>query len=186
MSQQPGPKHSDAVVSLRAVARGCCRLLLLGALLLPVSVPASSGLAGRPAPDFALKSKSGADDGSNVRLSEHRGQVVLLSFWADWCNRCIDQLAVLRDLQARFGEANLRVLAVNIDRDDQPAREAARRPGITVLHDADQSVIRQYDPSVLPFAVLLDPHGTIRHVHAGYRAEDARAYADELAALILE
>ncbi|MCL4792772.1 MAG: hypothetical protein KJ040_12055, partial [Gammaproteobacteria bacterium] len=78
------------------------------------------------------------------------------------------------------------VLAVNIDRDDQPAREAARRPGITVLHDADQSVIRQYDPSVLPFAVLLDPHGTIRHVHAGYRAEDARAYADELAALILE
>ena len=37
-----------------------------------------------------------------------------------------------------------------------------------------------------PFAVLVDPHGTVRHVHAGYRAEDAMTYADELAALILE
>jgi peroxiredoxin len=92
----------------------------------------------------------------------------------------------MRDLQQRYGEANLRVLAVNIDPHEQPARDAARRLGITVLHDADQSVVRQYDPSTLPFAVLVDPHGTVRHVHAGYRADDATTYADELAALILE
>jgi peroxiredoxin len=166
-----------------------CRALLLTMLLLPVTVPAGSGLTGQPAPDFALKNKSGtnyANYGGNHRLSEYRGQVVLLSFWADWCKRCIDQLAAMRDLQKRYGETNLRVLAVNIDEHEQPARDAARRLGITILHDADQSVVRQYDPSTLPFAVLVDPHGTVRHVHAGYRADDATTYADELATLILE
>jgi peroxiredoxin len=189
MSQQPGPMPSRPVVLpglyAGARARWMCRVLLLAALLVPVTVPASAGLVGQPAPDFALKNKSDTNS-SNHRLSEYRGQVVVVSFWADWCKRCIDQLAAMRDLQARYGEAKLRVLAVSIDQHEQPAREAAKRLGITVLHDADQSVVRQYDPATLPFAVLVDPHGTVRHVHAGYRAEDATTYADELAALILE
>jgi peroxiredoxin len=181
MSQQPGPMPS--LVALPGVhARRLGRALLLAVLLLPIAVPASSGLAGLPAPDFALKNKSG----TNHRLSEYRGQVVLIGFWADWCKRCIDQLETLRELQKRYGEVNLRVLAVNIDAQEQPFIDAARRPGITILHDADQSVVRQYDPSVLPLAVLVDPHGIVRHVHAGFRADDATTYADELAALILE
>ena len=184
MSQQPGPMPSRAVAP-QGYARRMCRALLLAVLLLPITLPASSGLAGQPAPDFALENKSGTNY-VNHRLSEYRGQVVLLSFWADWCKRCVDQLALMRDLQQRYGEANLRVLAINIDPHEQPARDAARRLGITVLHDADQSVVRQYDPSTLPFAVLVDPHGTVRHVHAGYRADDATIYADQLAALILE
>lgn len=185
MSQQPGPMRSEFPRVLRGCVRGVSRVLLLLVFLMPMAVPASSGLAGQPAPDFALKNKSGTNS-TNSRLSEYRGQVVLLSFWAEWCNRCTEQLRVLDNLQKRYGKDNLHVLAVNIDRDDQAAREAARRLGITVLHDADQAVVRQYDPSVLPFAVLVDPHGTVRHIHAGYRAEDAMTYADELAALILE
>ncbi len=182
MSQRQGAMASRTSAAIGVLVRRSCRVLVLVALLIPVTVPASSGLAGQPAPDFALKNISG----TNLRLSEFRGQVVLVSFWAQWCNRCTDQLSVLSDLQKRYGEANLRILTVNIDPDDQSARDAAKRLGITVMHDADQSVIRQYNPSVLPFAVLVDPHGTVRHVHAGYRAEDALAYADELAALILE
>lgn len=174
MNQQPGPMRSRSI-----------RMLLLLVLLMPVTVPATAGLAGQPAPDFALKNRSGTHSG-NARLSEYRGQVVLLSFWADWCKRCIDQLATLHELQEHYGEAKLRVLAVNIDSDGQPAREAAQRLGITVLHDPDQAVVRQYDPAVLPYAVIVDHHGRIRHEHAGYRAEDALTYADELAALILE
>lgn len=185
MSQQPGQIASKPVLKPAACVLLAGRALLLAALLMPVTLAARADLTGQPAPDFALKNKSATNSG-NARLSEYRGQVVLLSFWADWCKRCIDQLAALRELQERYGEANLRVLAVNIDTDEQPAREAARRHGITVLHDADQAVVRQYDPAVLPYAVIVDHHGTIRHEHAGYRAEDAMTYADELAALILE
>jgi peroxiredoxin len=185
MSQQPGPTRSTSIRMPGACARPVACVLLLFVLLMPVTVPARSGLVGQPAPDFALKNKSDTHYG-NHRLSEYRGQVVLLSFWADWCKRCVDQLASLRELQQRYGEANLRVLAVNIDSEEQPAREAAQRLGITVLHDPDQAVVRQYDPAVLPYAVIVDPHGRVRHEHAGYRAEDALTYADELAALILE
>ena len=174
--------RSKCSALLRACMRRSGLILALAVLFMPVAVPASSSLAGQLAPDFALKNSAG----TNLRLSEYRGQVVLVSFWAKWCNRCTEQLAMLSDLQKRYGDANLRVLAVNIDSDDQAARDATNRLGITVLHDADQSVVREYDPSVLPFAVLVDPHGTVRQVYAGYRAEDATSYADELAALILE
>jgi len=182
IGQQHGQMRSTGAVLLRAFMRRSGLALALAVLLVPVAVPASSGLAGQPAPDFALKNSAG----TNLRLSEYRGQVVLVSFWAQWCNRCTEQLAMLSDLQQRYGDANLRILAVNIDTDDKPARDAAKRLGITILHDADQSVVREYDPSVLPFAVLVDPHGTVRQVYAGYRAEDATTYTDELSALISE
>ena len=182
MGRQHGQMASRHSALLRAFVRRICFVLALSVLLVPVAVPASAGLAGQPAPNFALKTIAG----TNLRLSEYRGQVVLISFWAQWCNRCTEQLRMLSGLQRRYGDANLRVLAVNIDPDDQAARDTARRLGITVLHDAHQSVVRKYDPSILPFAVLVDPHGTVRQVHAGYRAEDAVTFADELAALILE
>ncbi len=182
MGRPHGQMGSRSVALLGAFMRRSCSVLALTVLLVPVAVPASRGLAGQSAPDFALKSIAG----TNLRLSEYRGQVVLISFWAQWCNRCTEQLRMLSELQKRYGDANLRVLAVNIDPDEQTARDTAKRLGITVLHDVHQSVVREYDPSVLPFAVLVDPHGTVRHVHAGYRAEDAMAFADELAALILE
>lgn len=181
-SYQHEQKRGRNPAHFRVLLRRSWRVLALILLLMPVAVPASSGLAGQPAPDFALKNNAG----TNLRLSEYRGQVVLVSFWAQWCNRCTEQLTMLSELQKRYGEDNLRVLAVNIDTDDQPARDAAERLGITVMHDADQSVVRQYDPSSLPFAVLVDPHGTVRQVYAGYRAEDAITYADELTTLILE
>lgn len=181
-SHERGQGRGKNAACFRVLLRRSWCALALAGLLMPVAVPASSGFAGQPAPDFALKNNSG----TNLRLSEYRGQVVLVSFWAQWCNRCTEQLSMLNELQKRYGEDNLRVLAVNIDADDQPVRDAAKRLGITVVHDVDQSVVRQYGPSVLPFTVLVDPHGTVRHVHAGYRAEDAMTYADELATLILE
>lgn len=143
---------------------------------------AATPVVGQPAPDFALKSTGG----QNLRLSEYRGQPVLVTFWAGWCGRCPDQLRALEALQAARGADALRVLAVNIDQAPGPARDAAQRLALTILHDADQSVARLYDPANLPYAVLVDADGRVRQVYEKYRAGDESAYASALSALLAQ
>ena len=157
--------------------------MLLTAILLPaLAVGADAVVPGQPAPDFALKNAAG----ENLRLSEWRGEVVLLSFWAGWCGRCSDQLQQLEQIQKEYAGRGVRVVAVNIDGPATAAREAAARSGVLVLHDSDQSVARQYDLSNLPLTVLVDAHGKVRHVHEKYRGGDAALYDEELAALLQE
>ena len=157
--------------------------MLLTATLLPaLAVGADAVVPGQPAPDFALKNAAG----ENLRLSEWRGEVVLLSFWAGWCGRCSDQLQQLEQIQKEYAGRGVRVVAVNIDGPATAAREAAARSGVLVLHDSDQSVARQYDLSNLPLTVLVDAHGKVRHVHEKYRGGDAALYDEELAALLQE
>ena len=59
---------------------------------------ASSGMEGQPAPDFALKSSSG----ENLRLSEYRGDVVMINFWATWCGPCRQEMPLLDELYQRY------------------------------------------------------------------------------------
>jgi peroxiredoxin len=157
-------------------------LILLATLLPSFAAAAGTAVAGQPAPDFALKSTAG----ENLRLSEWRGEVVLLSFWAEWCGRCTDQLDQLEKLQQQYQARGVQVVAVNIDRDSQPSRDAASRRKLLVLHDGDQAVARQYELSDLPLTVLVDAHGKVRHVHQKYRGGDAALYDEELAALLAE
>jgi cytochrome c biogenesis protein CcmG, thiol:disulfide interchange protein DsbE len=115
---------------------------------------------GSPAPDFALP----AIQGSNVRLSEYRGQVVVLSFWGSRCAVCAAQLAALNDLQNTYGSAGLVTLAVSIDDDMAKAREYALVHAATVplLLDARREVGRSYRIDRLPTTLLIDRNGRVR------------------------
>lgn len=161
--------------------------MLFTATLLSALVPArvaggSPVVQGQPAPDFALKNLAG----ENLRLSEWRGEVVLLSFWAKWCGRCSDQLQELERLQKQYAGRGVRIVTVNIDSDAGALRDAASQADLVALHDGDQSVARQYELSHLPLTVLLDAHGTVRYVHEKYAGGDAALYDEELAALLQE
>jgi peroxiredoxin len=136
------------------------------------------------APEFALKSTSG----QNLRLSEYRGQPVLLTFWADWCGTCQPQLAELADLGRRYAEAGVAVIAVNIDGADrrEAATTAADRFGITVLRDDGQAVARTYDLGTLPATLLLDPDGRIRGTWTRYRPDNLRELEAALVQVIGE
>ena len=81
----------------------------------------SSPMVGREAPDFALH----AAHGPNVRLSEHRGEVVVISFWGSHCGTCAAQLQALDRSYATFRSAGLDILGVNVDDDQRRAAEAA-------------------------------------------------------------
>ncbi len=158
---------------------------LLPLTLLLTALPALAGdglVIGQAAPDFALKDTAG----HNQRLSEWRGDTVLLSFWANWCGRCSDQLEQLQEIQAAYAARGVRVVTVNIDREVEPGRSAANRLKLLVLHDDEQLVGRQYQLTELPLTVVVDAHGTVRHLHQKYRGGDAALYEEELAALLNE
>ena len=78
---------------------------------------ASSGLEGQAAPDFALKSSTG----ENLRLSEYRGDVVMINFWATWCGPCRQEMPLLDELYARYQRVGFNLLGVNIDDDSRRA-----------------------------------------------------------------
>lgn len=168
--------------------RDVTRPVLLAAVLLApaAAVPAAPGhpLQGRAAPDFALRSIGGP----NVRLSEHRGEVVLLSFWGSRCGQCLPQLAALDRLQATYASAGLATLAVDVDEDPAAAREfvAARHFGFPLLLDPDKGVARGYRVDTLPLVVLIDRAGTVREVFRDYRSGAENDYLLRIKALLDE
>lgn len=130
------------------------------------------------APDFALR----AADGYNYRLSEYRGEVVALVFWASWCGGCRRELERLQQLSDVYRDAGLRVIAVSVDDRPEAARSIAAAAGITypVLLDTDKSVARAYDPPDLPATWLIDRSGRLRFAQ---RAADPRPDGELLAQL---
>jgi peroxiredoxin len=159
-------------------------VLLLAVLSLSTATFAAHVSVSDPAPDFVLKSLAG----KNLRLSEYRGETVLVTFWASWCGRCRDQLAELDNLFASYREQGLRLLSVNIDDDETKARAAVGELGLQfpVLFDDQKVVARRYDLGNLPLTLIIDPSGEVRYLHEGYSRGDENNYQRELEVLISE
>lgn len=145
---------------------------------------ASSGLAGQAAPDFALKSATG----DNLRLSEYRGEVVLINFWATWCGPCRQEMPHLEDLYNRYQRVGFNLLGVNIDDDSRRAMQMVQELGVTfpVLFDEKKEVSKLYSVEAMPVTLLLDRSGTVRHVHLGYQPGLEEKYLTEIRALLRE
>ena len=160
--------------------------LLIGTFfgMFAASVLASSAMVGKPAPDFALKSTTG----ENLRLSEYRGDVVMLNFWATWCGPCRQEMPLLDDLFNRYERVGFTLLGVNIDDDSQRAIDMMRELGVNfpVLFDATKDVSKLYNVNAMPVTVILDREGNVRHVHQGYKPGYEEKYLNEVRALLRE
>jgi len=170
------PKESQPLI--RRTGRKCA-LAVLCALL--TSVCAAAVTVGELAPDFALPSLSGG----NVRLSEYRGDVVLLAFWSSRCAVCVTQLTALDDLQLTYRSAGLVTLAVSVDDDLARATRFARsHPArFPLLLDRRKGVSRAYGIERLPTTVLIDRRGRVHSVQPDFRGID-NSYVAQLRALL--
>mgnify|MGYP003662761708 FL=1 len=133
-------------------------------------------------PDFTLK----AMDGSNMRLEELRGQVVLINFWASWCGPCRQEMPILQKIHDRYESMGFTVLGVNVDEKQDKARRIVERLKVNfpLLLDTDQYVSEAFDVNAMPFSVLVGRDGKINYIHRGYKPGDENLYVNRLKALL--
>jgi peroxiredoxin len=153
-------------------------------LALALPLPAARAAEGPTAPDFALHSVAGG----NHRLSEHRGEVVAILFWASWCGECRRELERFEQLRKTYAAAGFAVLSVNLDQDPALARSVAAAAGVgyPVLIDASKDVSKAYRADDLPLLVLVDRHGVVRARHDALDEREERGLLVTLRDLIDE
>ena len=136
--------------------------LILALYSLALSVPR----AGSPVPEFNLPELEG---GKTYQLSDFRGKVILLNFWASWCTGCRAEMPEFIKLQEEYGGGDFRIVAVNVDRSPDKAieflreleKETGKRVNFLVLYDRGKKVIRKYKPIGMPSSYLINREGKL-------------------------
>jgi peroxiredoxin len=116
---------------------------------------------GKPAPEFSVTGLSG----EKIKLSDLRGKVVLLNFWASWCQPCKDEIPSLVDLDRAMAGKDFQMLAVSIEKGgNETVRDFLGKRGITlpVFFDSEGKVMRTYGVARVPETFIIDGQGIIR------------------------
>lgn len=171
----PSPKMPPGCQGLRTPYWQGRPTYLLVAALWGAAIPglawAEGSRASVPSPTRAkpLEARLHRLEGGRLRLSQLRGQPVLLELWATWCQPCREQARIIRDLDSELDRRSVRVLEVNQGEGDQVVDEfVARNPSDhTVVLDRGQLVSRLLEIEELPAIALLDRGGTVVGVRSG-------------------
>lgn len=146
-------------------------------LLLAVSLaPVFAVQVGDKAPDFTATL---SPSNQFFQLSEHRGKVIYLDFWAAWCGPCRDSMPWLDKLQRRYAKQGFAVIAVNLDEDfNAAARFLSWNPvSYPIIFDQGGVLSKLYQIPGMPTGYLIDRDGAVIDRHVGFRSSKVNAMA---------
>lgn len=137
-------------------------LLLLIAIFSPCSFAAE-------APAFQLPT-----DGETVSLEKLRGKVVYLDFWASWCSPCRKSFPWMNQIQSKYKDKGLVVLAVNLDKSKDKADSFLKEfdRNFVVAFDPEGKTAENYKVMGMPSSYLIDRNGQLQMSHIGFRESD--------------
>lgn len=116
-----------------------------------------------------------------------KGKVVIVDFWASWCGPCKDSFPVMEDLQAKYGNKGLIVLAVNLDEDRPTMEDFLKKHPVTftVVRDASKKLVGKANIKSMPTSFVVGPDGKVVSVHKGFHGSDTqKQYVKEVEDLI--
>lgn len=136
---------------------------------------------GKPAKDFSVELL----DGSSFSLSEQKGKVVLLDFWATWCKPCVEEMPNVKDCYETFHDKGLEIIGVSLDRDRSDLEKFVEKQGLTwnMAFSGDawkDATAADYHVASIPSMFLVDRKGVLRHF--GMRGEALQEAVAELIA----
>ena len=140
----------------------------------------------KPAPEITAEFVTG--EGPKT-LAEAKGKVVIVDFWATYCDPCKKSFPKYQELVDQFG-GDLAVIAVSVDEpgdvSEDKLKEFASETGVKfpIVWDKEHKTADLYKPPNMPTSYVVDKEGNIRHVHAKYEAGEEAKIADEVRALL--
>jgi peroxiredoxin len=157
---------------------------MMAAIVIASAAFAASGDASGPAPAFTLTALTG----QQAALSQYKGQVVMVNFWATWCGPCQQEMPLLDQMYKKYKPMGFTLIGISVDKTDAPVKDLmARKPvSFPVLLDPANQVSKAYHVDEMPSSVIIDRKGEIRYIHRGYRPGDENEYQDRIRQLIKE
>jgi len=169
-------------MSARAVKGIVKGVALAAAFVLPVFAASSSG----PAPAFQLSGRGG----KTIDLSQFKGQVVMINFWATWCGPCRQEMPLLEDIYKKYKPMGFTLVGVNVEpKSGDPEGWLSKLPKqvtFPVAFDVDSKVSKLYKVAGMPTTVFIDRKGNVREVHISYKAGDENLYLSQIRSLLKE
>ncbi len=141
----------------------------------------TSAVNAQQAPDFTLAGIEGT-----ITLSQFKGKVVLLDFWASWCRPCRQSFPWMNAMQAKYGAQGFEIIAINVDKDRVLADEFLKKlpSNFTLAFDPKGTVAAMYRLKGMPYAFLIDKRGIIRKQHIGFHKRKVHLYEASIKKLL--
>ena len=123
-----------------------------------------------------------------IDFNDYRGKVLLLDFWASWCGPCRQSFPWMNEIQAKYNDQGLVVIAVNLDQEKQAAADfLADVPAkFKIVYDPDGSSAEQMEVMGMPMSYLIDRQGHLRHRLIGFNSSKKKQHEDHILALLNE
>jgi len=154
-----------------------------GTMALSFAAGAGSAEVGEPAPAFSLMTA----DGKTMALADLRGRVVYVDFWASWCAPCRRSFPWMNEMQQRYADHGLTIIAVNVDRRRADAEQFLQinTARFAVVYDDRGATPQAYSVKGMPSSYLINARGTVVDVEIGFRDDRKGAIEDQIRSLLL-
>jgi peroxiredoxin len=128
---------------------------------------------GAAMPDCAL---SPLDKNETTALSQFKGQVLYVDFWASWCGPCAKSFPFLNEMHQQLKDKGLQIVGVNLDEnlDDAKAFLAKYPANFTVMADASKQCAKDFDVKAMPSSYIIDQNGVVQHIHMGFKPGETK------------
>jgi thiol-disulfide isomerase/thioredoxin len=152
-------------------------IILAGLIFLNFTTTTYALVTGNQAPDFDLQGEK-----RSVKLSDKKGSVVYVNFWASWCTPCRESFPWMNTIQEKYRAQGLKIIGINLDGKHENAKKfLAQIPAkFTIAFDSDGLTPMNYELKGMPTGFLIDRHGRIISEHLGFNAADCATIEQQI------
>ncbi len=109
--------------------------------------------------------------GEEIKIASFPGKIVIATFWASWCAPCLAELSLLEGVRKNVPKAQLEIIAINFGEQRRVFVKASKiltEAGLTITHDRNYRLSRPLGIKSIPYMLLIDHTGKIKHIHTGF------------------